>query len=168
MAGAGKCYRLVRAGILAASAALAGPMQAQSAAGGGHRQNCRLYTEHDRYTPEALNGCYAWDLWTGGTEYMWRERARRGIVDILEITSSGRVSRAERWPPFGLINDPACRQAENPDQYGLRFDECAVVPLEDAAAAVQERRPDPARGHHFGSDLPDAEKTALIEYMKTR
>jgi mono/diheme cytochrome c family protein len=124
MAGAMKCYRLVRVGILAASAALAGPVQAQSAAGGGHRHNCQLYAEHDGYTPETLNGCYAWYLWTGGTEYMWRELARRGIVDILEIASSGRVSRADRWREFGLINDPACRQAETPDQYGLRFDEC--------------------------------------------
>src|SRR5436305_1795257 len=89
-----------------------------------HRHNCQHYAEHDRYTPQALNGCYAWYLWTGGTEYMWRELARRGIADILEIAASGRVTRAERWREFGLINDPACRPAQQPDRYGLRFDQC--------------------------------------------
>jgi hypothetical protein len=104
--------------ILAASA------HAQGSADREHRHNCEHYAERDRYTPQALNGCYAWYLWTGGTEYMWRELARRRIVDIFEIAASGRVTRAERWREFGLINDPACKPAQQPDRYGLRFDEC--------------------------------------------
>ena len=123
MLGALKTCRLMGAGMLATGLVVAAGAQAQSL-GRDHRHNCRYYAEHDGYGPEARNGCYAWYLWTGGTEYMWRELARRGVVDILEIAASGRVTRSARWREFGLINDPACRQTERPDQYGLRFDEC--------------------------------------------
>jgi len=71
-----------------------------------------------------VRGCYAWFQWTAGGEAMWRELARRNLVDIFAIKASGHYDRKALWEQFGVINDPNCRPRQTPDKYGLFLDDC--------------------------------------------
>ncbi|HTB95650.1 MAG TPA: hypothetical protein VK716_01460 [Terracidiphilus sp.] len=94
-------------------------------------------------TPLQREGRDTWYFWTGGDtdgegnvvgdQALWRFLAVRshGTVDLLQAIDSR--FRGERFKRFGVINDPDCRAANAPDEYGLWMDTCAV---KDATAPV--------------------------------
>jgi hypothetical protein len=85
---------------------------------------CDRYANGGAPTEAVKRGCYTWFMWTGGGELMWRELARRKIVDIFAIKASGRYDRQALWQEFGVINDPNCVPRSTPDRYGLQLDDC--------------------------------------------
>jgi hypothetical protein len=96
-------------------------------------------------TPLQRQGRDTWYLWTGGDtdaqgnvvgdQALWRFLAVRsnGTVDLLQAVDSR--YRGERFQRFGVINDPDCKPADAPDQYGLWLDACV---REDATGPVGE------------------------------
>ncbi|MEM7356613.1 MAG: hypothetical protein AAF657_37705, partial [Acidobacteriota bacterium] len=72
---------------------------------------------------ENLGRC-AWYLYTGGGEEMFRDFtiATLGKIDLLKILDSR--ERDQRFENLGLINDPGCKAATEPDEFGLWLDEC--------------------------------------------
>lgn len=70
-----------------------------------------------------------WYHWTGGGEKFWREVARttHGITDLLQYVDSRR--RPERFKTLGVLNDPDCRAATEPDEFGLWMDVCSPVEI---------------------------------------
>lgn len=80
-------------------------------------------------TPQQREGRNTWYFWTGGGEKFWREVAKitHGITDLLQYVDSRR--RAERFKVLGVLNDPDCTAATQPDEYGLWMDKCKVVDI---------------------------------------
>lgn len=78
-------------------------------------------------TPLQRQGRNTWYFWTGGGEKFWRQVAKttHGITDLLQYVDSRR--RPERFRTMGVINDPDCRPATQPDEYGLWMDVCKEV-----------------------------------------
>ncbi len=78
-------------------------------------------------TPLEQQGRNTWYFWTGGGEKFWREVAKitHGITDLLQYVDSRK--RPERFKVMGLLNDPDCTAATQPDEYGLWMDVCKVV-----------------------------------------
>ena len=65
-----------------------------------------------------------WYLYTAGGEKMFRKFAilTLGRIDLIKILDSRQ--RDQRFPEFGLINDPGCEAPTEPDKYGLWLDDC--------------------------------------------
>jgi mono/diheme cytochrome c family protein len=100
------------------------------------------------------SGRDTWYFWTGGDsdaqgnvvgdQALWRILAVRshGVVDLLQAVDSR--YRGERFKRFGVINDPDCRKATSPDQYGLWLDNCAPEntqgPVGESAGIIGLRR----------------------------
>ncbi len=80
----------------------------------------------DRQLTEAeIQGRCTWYLWTGdGDEKLYRALTirTRGKIDFLKVLDSRKHD--QRFAQLGVMNDPGCRKAEKPDQYGLWMDEC--------------------------------------------
>lgn len=98
-------------------------------------------------TPEEQRGACTWYLWAGGdpmgenpsqpnaggNPHFWREAEARtwkiAKVSGLQVNLNflafldSRV-RDERFEKFGVLNDPGCKKASEPDAYGLWLDEC--------------------------------------------
>ena len=87
-------------------------------------------------TPEQEHGRDTWYFWTGGSvdasgqnvvgdQELWRILAveSHGGFDLLQAIDSR--YRGERFKRFGVISDPDCRKATQPDQYGLWLDDCS-------------------------------------------
>lgn len=74
-------------------------------------------------------GRNTWYFWTGGGEKFWRYTARitHGITDLLQFVDSRR--RPHRFQTMGVLNDPDCTEAKQPDQYGLWMDNCKTVDI---------------------------------------
>jgi hypothetical protein len=74
---------------------------------------------------EAENrGRCTWYLWTGGNETLYRTLTQKtnGQIDPLAILDTRK--RDTRFKEIGALNDPGCKKADHPDQYGLWLDEC--------------------------------------------
>jgi hypothetical protein len=69
-------------------------------------------------------GRNTWYFWTGGGERFWRQVAgiTHGITDLLQYVDSRR--RPERFRLMGVLNDPDCKAATGPDEFGLWMDVC--------------------------------------------
>ncbi|WP_017715969.1 hypothetical protein [Kamptonema formosum] len=89
------------------------------------------YCEDIGYLPPARNlteaenrGRCTWYLWTGGNEKFWRQATLKtaGNVDLLKLVDSRQHD--ERFKLLGAVNDPGCKKATGPDEYGLWLDEC--------------------------------------------
>jgi hypothetical protein len=78
-------------------------------------------------TPLEKQGRNTWYFWTGGGEKFWRHTAQitHGITDLLQYVDSRR--RPERFRTMGVLNDPDCTAATQPDEYGLWMDNCKKV-----------------------------------------
>ena len=74
-------------------------------------------------TPDEIQGRNTWNLWCAGNEQFWDRMAREGhgLIDLLKTIDSRR--RTRRFQEMGLINQPGCRPATAPDQYGLWLDD---------------------------------------------
>ena len=98
---------------------------------------CQNYTpDKDNYeyggenlTPQEREGRNTWYFWTGGGEKFWRSTAARthGLTDLLQYVDSRR--RPERFKTLGVMNDPDCTAATQPDEYGLWMDVCKPVDI---------------------------------------
>jgi hypothetical protein len=75
-------------------------------------------------TESENRGRCTWYLWTGGNETLYRTLSQntKGQIDLLKTLDSRRHD--ERFSRLGAMNDPGCKKAEKPDQYGLWLDEC--------------------------------------------
>jgi mono/diheme cytochrome c family protein len=116
-------------GLLLATAAAAAPAPVQA---GGERHVCEQQAGANGASGAVVRGCYVWFMWTAGGETMWREFARRKLIDIFAIKASGRYDRKALWEEFGVINDPSCRPRTTPDEYGLHLDDCTDDTPRDA------------------------------------
>jgi hypothetical protein len=76
-------------------------------------------------------GRNTWYFWTGGGENFWRRVAviTDGTVDLLQFVDGRR--RGQRFRTLGTINDPDCRAASKPDEYGMWMDECDAPHVPD-------------------------------------
>lgn len=84
-------------------------------------------------TPLEQGGRDTWYFWTGGgikdghvisDAALWRKLSvlSHGQFDLVQAIDSR--YRPDRFKKFGVINDPDCREATSPDQYGLYLDIC--------------------------------------------
>lgn len=87
-------------------------------------------------TPQQEHGRDTWYFWTGGDldasgkqvvgdQALWRILAvqSHGTFDLLQALDSR--YRGQRFKLFGVISDPDCTKATQPDQYGLWLDDCS-------------------------------------------
>ncbi len=81
----------------------------------------------ENLTAQEREGRNTWYFWTGGGEKFWRSVAARthGITDLLQYVDSRR--RPERFKTMGVVNDPDCTAATQPDEHGLWMDVCRAV-----------------------------------------
>jgi hypothetical protein len=97
--------------------------------------NCYQYGYTD-LTDLQKQGRDTWYFWTGGDrdpsgtsvvgdQALWRHLAAEthGSVDLVQAIDSR--YRGERFKRYGVINDPDCKKATAPDQYGLWVDDCS-------------------------------------------
>jgi len=77
-----------------------------------------------KLTDAESRGRCTWYLWTGGNDKYYREIAKKsnGNVDLLGVIDSRRHD--ERFKRYGVVNEPECEKATEPDQYGLWLDKC--------------------------------------------
>jgi hypothetical protein len=102
---------------------------------------------------EAENrGRCTWYLWTGGNETLYRTLtvSTKGQIDLLKTLDSRQHD--ERFKVLGAMNDPACKKATKPDQYGLWLDECQDP--QSTGVIGMRKFPNPK----FVADKWDAEK----------
>ncbi len=82
------------------------------------------------------HGRDTWYFWTGGDldhdgktivgdQELWRLLAIKthGALDLLQAVDSR--YRGERFKRFGVVSDPDCKKATQPDKYGLWLDDCS-------------------------------------------
>lgn len=91
---------------------------------------------YSNLTKAEQRGLQTWYFWTGGNEKFFRNLAKRthGEADFLSLLDarpdsdsadeSNHYQRNERFKKIGTINDPDCRAATKPDEYGLWLDRC--------------------------------------------
>ncbi len=82
-------------------------------------------------TPDQRAGRNTWYFWTGGGEKFWRQVAQitHGITDLVQYVDSR--NRPQRFKTLGVLNDPDCTAATQPDEYGLWMDVCKEVNVPD-------------------------------------
>ena len=95
-------------------------------------------------------GLQTWYFWTGGNEKFFRNLAKTtlGEADFLslldarpagdDLDSNSHYQRNERFAKIGVINDPGCTAATEPDEYGLWLDKCKQDP--NAAGVMGGRK----------------------------
>lgn len=123
----------VLAGILIGVPGSAPGQQSYSCPSG--RTNC-YQSGYTGLTPEEEHGRDTWYFWTGGSvdasgqnvvgdQELWRILAveSHGGFDLLQAIDSR--YRGERFKRFGVISDPDCTKATQPDRYGLWLDDCS-------------------------------------------
>lgn len=113
--------RVMHCGLILFAASLAGSGQQYTPKSDSYEYG----GEH--LTAEQREGRNTWYFWTGGGEKFWRETARitHGVTDLLQYVDSRR--RPERFRLMGVINDPDCKPADVPDEFGLWMDVCRAV-----------------------------------------
>lgn len=92
-------------------------------------------------TPAEQHGQQTWYFWTGENEAFFRDLAKRteGEADLLTLLDARpdnqlvpgdrhHYQRNERFKEIGALNDPGCKAATQPDQYGLWLDQCDQDP----------------------------------------
>lgn len=99
------------------------------------------YPGYKDLTEAEKRGLQTWYFWTGGNEKFFRDFAKltKGEADFLTLldarpnnandsTGQKHLQRNERFQKIGLINDPGCKAATEPDEYGLWLDKCDKDP----------------------------------------
>jgi hypothetical protein len=91
-------------------------------------------------TEAEQRGLQTWYFWTGGNEKFFRDLAKstEGEADFLSlldarppedtVDNNRHFQRQERFKEIGVINDPSCTAATEPDEYGLWLDKCDKDP----------------------------------------
>ncbi len=91
-------------------------------------------------TEAEIRGLQTWYFWTAGNEKFFRNLAKNthGEADFLSLLDarpdrdtvdrSPHYQRNERFKEIGVINDPGCTAATEPDEYGLWLDKCDKDP----------------------------------------
>ena len=137
---------------VAGGAASAGGGDSSAACADG-RASC-YETGYVGLTEQQRDGRDTWYFWTGGDsdaegnvvgdQALWRFLAVRshGSIDLLQAIDSR--LRDERFKRFGVINDPDCKAASGPDEYGLWLDICTPGnekgPVGQSAGVIGLRR----------------------------
>ena len=97
------------------------------------RRDDLLSVYYANLTPLEQGGRDTWYFSTGGgikdghvisDAALWRKLSvlSHGQFDLVQAIDSR--YRPDRFKKFGVINDPDCREATSPDQYGLYLDIC--------------------------------------------
>ncbi len=92
-------------------------------------------------TEAEKRGLQTWYFWNGGNEKFFRDIAKetRGIIDFLSLVDARpdselapgdkhHIQHNERFKEIGVINNPECKAAKKPDEYGLWLDQCDKDP----------------------------------------
>ena len=95
------------------------------------------YFAYSHLTDAEKRGLQTWYFWTGGNQKFFSRLAQEshGEIDFLSLLdarpdsalppgSSSHLQRSNRFKEIGVVNDPDCKQATQPDEYGLWLDEC--------------------------------------------
>ncbi len=94
------------------------------------------YYYNENLTEAEKNGQQTWYFWTGGNEKFFRDQAKNthGEVDFFSLVDARpaddslphnpHLQRNSRFKAIGVINDPTCEAATEPDEYGLWMDKC--------------------------------------------
>ncbi len=84
-----------------------------------------------KLTPLESRGRDTWYFWTAGDQNLWRKIAiiTNGVTDLLLYVDSRR--NGSRFRDLGVITEPSCQKATQPDEYGLWFDQCESENLAD-------------------------------------
>lgn len=95
---------------------------------------------YGKLTEAERKGLQTWYFWTAGNEKYFRNLAKstHGEADFLSlldarpdsdtVDQSPHYQRNERFKEIGVINDPGCKAATKPDEYGLWLDNCTQDP----------------------------------------
>ncbi|NER23755.1 MAG: hypothetical protein F6J96_24250 [Symploca sp. SIO1C2] len=87
-------------------------------------------------TEAQKRGLQTWYFWTGGNEKFFRDLVTisHGEADFLGLLdarpdsdsadTNKHYQRNQRFQEIGVINDPGCTAATEPDEYGLWLDQC--------------------------------------------
>ncbi len=115
-----------------------------------------------KLTPLESRGRDTWYFWTAGDQNLWRKIAiiTNGVTDLLLYVDSRR--NGSRFRDLGVITEPSCQKATQPDEYGLWFDQCesenvADIPGQSSGVLGLRKFPNPAF---------DKSKWSLDEYMQ--
>ncbi len=92
-------------------------------------------------TEAEKRGLQTWYFWNGDNEKFFRLIAKRteGIIDFLGLADARpdselapgdkhHLQHNERFKEIGVINNPECKAAKKPDEYGLWWDQCDKDP----------------------------------------
>ncbi|MDJ0732115.1 MAG: hypothetical protein QNJ33_19230 [Crocosphaera sp.] len=101
-------------------------------------------------TEAEKRGLQTWYFWTGGNEQFFRNLAQftHGEADFLSLLDArpdgdtadqtDHYQRDERFQEIGVINDPSCTAAKEPDEYGLWLDQCDQDPYAAGVMGVRK------------------------------
>ncbi|MGK7930679.1 MAG: hypothetical protein AB4041_04505 [Microcystaceae cyanobacterium] len=98
-------------------------------------------------TDAEKRGLQTWYFWTGGNEKFFRDVAKRthGEIDFLSLLDArpdtpdqDYLQRNERFEEIGVVNDPGCQAAQEPDEYGLWLDKCDPDPYAAGVMGVRK------------------------------
>jgi mono/diheme cytochrome c family protein len=84
------------------------------------------YGKGSGYTPLQQTGRDTWIMWTGGNQKFFRlgtEKAGGFGIPVEYFRLLDSRGRSTRFHRLGLVNEPNCRQATKPDEFGLWLDE---------------------------------------------
>jgi hypothetical protein len=138
-----------RAVIVSVAASLGGfmalPAHAEEPAPAPGSYTGDSYLENSKnLTEDQKIGRDTWYLWTGGGQSFWSRVGKLPEgVDLLRLLDTR--NRDRRWQGFGLINQPGCQGATEPDEFGLWLDRC-----QDEGARTLEGEPADAMGQPTG------------------
>lgn len=113
-------------------------------------------------TPEERQGRDTWYFWTAGDQRLWRQIAiiTNGATDLLQYVDSRRSGR--RFQDLGVISQPGCRKAAEPDGYGFWFDDCEKENVPDIPG-----EPTGVMGlRKFNNPSFDRSKWSIEKYLK--
>ena len=110
---------------------------------------------------EENKGRCAWYLYTAGGEQMWRAFGATSLGKLEWINILDTRERDQRFEGFGFMNDPGCKQATEPDEYGLWMDECKD-PYSSGVMGIR-KRPNPKYNPKLWNADTFYNKGALIE-----
>lgn len=89
------------------------------------------YAGGAKLTEQERQGRDTWYFWTAGNQRLWRHIAiiTNGATDLLQYVDSRR--NGSRFRDLGVLTQPGCRKAKEPDEYGLWFDDCVSENVPD-------------------------------------
>jgi hypothetical protein len=131
------------------------------------------YVPEDAYgdlTEAERRGLQTWYYWTGFNEKFFRRIAKEthGEIDFLSLVDARpdselvpgdlpHLQRNQRFQTIGVVNDPSCKAATEPDEYGLWLDQCDKDPHSAGVMGVRK----------FANPNFDPEEWDVVSYYQS-